>query len=107
MADDNVIDIIKKYLNELKKNGIEITKAILFGSYARHEQHENSDIDLLLISPIFEDGGDEFTGKIWMLTKVADYKIEPIAVGEKRYNEDDVTPLLEIARKEGIEIVLP
>ena len=107
MVDANVIELIKKYLNELKLNGIEISKAILFGSYARAEQHKNSDIDLLLISPLFDNGSNKYAGKIWQLTKVSNYKIEPIAVGEKRFKEDDVSPLLEIARMEGIEISFP
>ncbi|MBI5324606.1 MAG: nucleotidyltransferase domain-containing protein [Ignavibacteriae bacterium] len=107
MADSNVIEVIKIYLQELSNNGIKITKAILYGSYARSEQNENSDIDLLLISPIFDNGSNQYAGKIWQLTKVSDYKIEPIAVGEKRFLEDDATPLLEIARTEGIEIAIP
>ncbi len=97
IVNPNVLNIIKKYLKELKKNGIEITKAVLYGSNARGEQHKDSDIDLLLISPLFDNGSLNYAGKIWMLTKVADYKIEPIAVGEKRYEEDDVTPFLEVA----------
>ncbi|TAL69776.1 MAG: nucleotidyltransferase domain-containing protein [Bacteroidetes bacterium] len=102
-----ILKMVKEYLQELNKNGIKITRAILYGSYARSEQNENSDIDLLLISPLFDNGSNKYAGKIWQLTKVSDYKIEPIAVGEKRFLEDDATPLLEIARTEGIEIALP
>ena len=35
IVNPNVLNIIKKYLKELKKNGIEITKAVLYGSNAR------------------------------------------------------------------------
>ena len=43
------IDDIKSVLNEVLKN-TEVSKAILFGSYAKNNQTENSDIDLLIDS---------------------------------------------------------
>lgn len=104
MDDKKVINIIKKYLKALSDNGIKVDKAILFGSYAKGEARANSDIDLLLVSSMFNEENDDYTGIIWRLTEVSEYKIEPIAIGEKRYLEDDVSPLLEIARTEGVKI---
>lgn len=43
------IDDIKSVLNEVLKN-TEVSKAILFGSYAKNNQTENSDSDLLIDS---------------------------------------------------------
>ena len=106
MVDQSVIEIVKKYLAELLKAGININKAILYGSHARGNASPDSDIDLLLISPIFDDDRNMYSNLIWRLTKVSDYKIEPIAVGEKRFAEDDVSIILEVARTEGIEIVI-
>ena len=43
------IDDIKSVLNEVLKN-TEVSKAIFFSSYAKNNQTENSDIDLLIDS---------------------------------------------------------
>jgi predicted nucleotidyltransferase len=106
LVDQSVIETVKNYLTELSKAGVYIKKAILYGSHVRGEANEDSDIDLLLISPIFDKDRNIYSNIIWRLTKVSDYKIEPIAVGEKRFAEDDVSVILEVARQEGIEIVI-
>ncbi len=61
---DRVRKIIEKYILALEKNDIPIKQAILFGSYARGKYSEFSDIDIALVSTIFE--GNRFTdrGKI-------------------------------------------
>ena len=41
---------------------------------------------------------------IWLSKNRTDNKIEPVAVGEKRFIEDTISPLIEIVRQEGIEI---
>ena len=104
MPNKDILELINKYLFALKENDIILSKAILFGSHARNEANINSDIDLLIISSLFQDESLEHIGKIWRLTKVVDYKIEPIAISEKRFYEDTTSPLIELARTEGIEI---
>jgi predicted nucleotidyltransferase len=49
------IDTVKKFADALKGQGIKLREVILFGSYARGEQHEWSDIDVALFA-------DEFVG---------------------------------------------
>lgn len=104
MVNRKIIEIIKEYLLELSSKGLDIKKAILYGSRARGNALEDSDIDLLLISPQFDVDIDKYIPTIWISAFRADNRIEPIAVGEKRYAEDDISPLLEISRKEGIVI---
>lgn len=41
---------VKELVGELKKNGIEVEKVILFGSYARGDFSEGSDVDLIVVS---------------------------------------------------------
>ncbi len=50
-----VITQIKKLAEEIKQSGIHLNKIILFGSYARNEQHSWSDIDVAIVA-------DEFIG---------------------------------------------
>jgi len=104
MVDSKVIDIVKKYLSILSKEGILISKAFLYGSQAHGTATEESDIDLMLVSPLFDEDTDKYAPVLWLSTRKASYKIEPIAVGQKRFQTDDSSPLIEIVRQEGIEI---
>jgi len=45
--------IIKEYKEVLQKLGINVTQAVLYGSYALGNQREDSDIDLIIISNDF------------------------------------------------------
>jgi predicted nucleotidyltransferase len=49
MVEDAIIKSVKKYLNELLRLGIPVQYGILFGSYARGNNQQWSDIDLLVI----------------------------------------------------------
>jgi predicted nucleotidyltransferase len=104
LVDRKVIDVIRKYLEVLADEGIHISKAYLYGSHAKGTATEQSDIDLMLVSPLFDDNTDKYAPVLWLSTRKASYKIEPIAVGEKRFLTDDISPLIEIVRQEGIEI---
>ena len=49
-----ITDIIARYCAQLKAMGIRVDRAILFGSHARGEAKDGSDIDLLIVSSNFE-----------------------------------------------------
>ncbi|MGB9887140.1 MAG: nucleotidyltransferase domain-containing protein [Moorellales bacterium] len=46
--------LIKSYLQTLSSLGVEVSKAYLFGSHAKGNAREDSDIDLIVVSPSFE-----------------------------------------------------
>jgi len=97
--------LISKYVSELKKNGIEISKVILFGSYADGNPTKNSDIDLAIISPQFDDGNKEkYSSILWLCTEVVDYIIEPIGIGEKFFHGEEFSPLLDLLKAKGLEV---
>ena len=87
----------------MTEHGLKISKAILFGSFARGDFNDESDIDLLLVSPDFDTDKDRHYGLLWKLTKISDYKIEPVPVGEEIFNRDSGFPIVEIAKHEGYE----
>ncbi len=45
--------IIERYVRELEGLGIEVSQVILYGSYARGNPEEYSDIDIAVVSPAF------------------------------------------------------
>ena len=49
------INIAKSFVRDCKSNGLTFYKVFLFGSVAKGNMHEWSDIDLLLISDQFND----------------------------------------------------
>lgn len=105
MVDAQIVEAVKRYLAVLPQYGVHPSRAILYGSFARGENHEWSDIDLIVVAPEFDDLHDRETlFQLWHATGDADNRIEPIACGERQWIEDDGTPILEIARQEGIEI---
>lgn len=55
MAKSTIIEAVNYLEDCLKRQGLNITKIILFGSYAREEAAEESDIDIAIVSKDFED----------------------------------------------------
>jgi predicted nucleotidyltransferase len=105
MVDDAILKIIRKYLAALPAVGIHPSRAILFGSFARGDAGEWSDIDLVVVAPEFDDEYDcTVAQKLWGATGSADDRIEPVPCGETEWETDGRRPLLTIARREGIEI---
>ncbi len=97
---------LSEYIKILNESGLNIEKAFLFGSAARNEEREESDIDVMLVSSRFDDQSDDLAfGLIWKLTRRVDSRIEPYAVGLSRFDNDEVSPLLQIVKKEGIPII--
>lgn len=108
MVDQSVIDSVRRYLSALREAGIHVQKGVIFGSFARGEAHKDSDIDLMVIAPEFDESHDyELRSRLWQCTVRADTRIEPIACGVREWIEDDEIPIFEIARKEGITIEVP
>lgn len=97
-----IIEKVNRYVLLLRANGIDIDKAILYGSFAREEENSNSDIDVLLVSKMFDSNNDKAAGIAWKITRQVDSRIEPYLMGLDKFNNDDISPLLQIIKQEGI-----
>ncbi|MDO9399749.1 MAG: nucleotidyltransferase domain-containing protein [bacterium] len=97
---------INKYIKILKADKLPIKKIILFGSYAKGEQHEWSDIDLCIISPKFKDAFEALQ-YLWLKRKIFDiqYVIEPIGFSPKDF-KDKYSSLVYEIKTTGIEILV-
>lgn len=104
MVNDDVVKIVKEYLNELSDKGVYISRCFLYGSHARNTATEDSDIDLMLVSPLFDQNVERFWPALWLSDIRTENRIEPLAVGENRFQTDDMSPIIEVVRQEGIEI---
>lgn len=102
MVSKTIVKSVQKYLNYVNQQGIPVSYGVLFGSHVKNKAHQWSDIDLLIVSPRFdEDKTAEDYEKLWMFAARTNNRIEPIPVGEKQFKEDKSSLILEIARREG------
>lgn len=78
ITEDSIIEVIRKYIEELERNNIRISEAIIFGSHAKGTNKEWSDIDIALVSVDFT--GDRFDDRqrIIPLRRKIDSRIEPM-----------------------------
>ena len=76
MDKSTVLEIIAKFKKALLKNGTKVDKLILYGSFTNGIPHEGSDIDLVVISPDFEN--KSLWERIKMVSKAIRIVFEPI-----------------------------
>ncbi len=62
LVPDEIVEILKKFLNMVTTSGLHIERAIIFGSYAKGKAGKWSDIDVALVSK-------DFTGVRFMTEK--------------------------------------
>lgn len=105
MSQREALEIVNRYVRLLNKSGLSIYKAFIYGSYATNQASNDSDIDVLLVSKAFDEPGIEAKTQVWALTREVDTRIEPYTVGLKKFLSDDISPLLHIVKREGIEIM--
>ena len=75
---DSAIEAVKKYIKELERNNIPVLEAFVFGSYAKGNPKEESDIDIALVSTAFTGDRFEDRRKIIPFRRKIDSRIEPI-----------------------------
>jgi len=55
VRNQSIINKVRRFSGDVRKQGVKLREVFLFGSYARGEQKEWSDIDIALVA-------DDFTG---------------------------------------------
>jgi len=105
MVDESVLSGVRDYLRALQADGLAITFGALFGSHAAGRPGQWSDIDLLVVSPQFDHlKGRALVDRLWHIAARTDSRIEPIPCGERQWQEDDSSAIVEIARREGVRV---
>lgn len=99
----NIKKIVNKYIALLKSNNIAIEKAYLFGSYAKGYNNEWSDIDIALVSNIFEGIRIKDKDKIRRITLSVSSSLEILPFNPKDFSL--ANPLAREIIENGIELV--
>jgi len=102
MKKNEALQIAKAYAVRVRKELDADAEIYLFGSAARDEIHEDSDIDIAVVSGIFNDNIVENRVKLMLLSNIVSYDIEPHPV--LREDWIDVTPFTREIKSEGILI---
>ncbi|MCX6270623.1 MAG: nucleotidyltransferase domain-containing protein [Bacteroidetes bacterium] len=101
VTQQTAVNTVKSFASELQRSGLQLKKVILFGSYAKNTQNEDSDIDVALVA-------DDFTGlgiidiRMFVKTLKNYVLIQPRTFSSDYFNQGD--PFIEEIIKTGIEI---
>lgn len=107
MVDQCVLKSVRNYLKAVQTEGIAVRFGIIFGSHATGRSDRWSDIDVLVVSPRFDTPRNRRDiDLLWRLAAKSDSRIEPIPCGERQWEEDSSSAIVEIARREGETISL-
>ncbi len=106
MVDDNtrkkINQTILKYVECLKKE-YNIKGIYLYGSYAKGNNTEDSDIDIAVVSEDFTGDIIEDMFRLMKLRRKVDYRIEPHPFAFAEFNEDN--PSAKEVMQTGIKIM--
>lgn len=101
MGKRKIQKIIKIFAERAKKD-LKAEKVILFGSYARGQANEYSDIDLVVLSKIFEKiPQEERLDLLYPLTKGLFPDVHPFGFTSKEFNKVSAFSTLSEARRVG------
>ena len=100
--DKEIIDIVNKYIEIVSKN-YDVLAIILFGSYAKGTQREDSDIDIAVITDDIKTDKFDEEVNLMQLRNNIDYRIEPHIISISDY-ENDETPFVLEVKNTGIKV---
>lgn len=107
MLAEAVTQTVRRYLHSVEASGIPVCFGVVFGSQAEGRSGPWSDIDLLVVSPAFDELRDRRPiDLLWRLSARVDSRIEPVPCGASQWETDDVSALIEVARRHGERVEL-
>jgi predicted nucleotidyltransferase len=84
MVSETIADIVKRYLEVVVSERIPVSAGVIYGSHARQQEDAWSDIDLLVISPRFDEPRRwKDVTRLWHIAARVDSRIEPVPVGQR------------------------
>ncbi len=105
---ENIRNIIYRFSQELRRIlGDKLTKIIVYGSYARGDFRENSDIDIMILVDMsdieLKSYGEKLSYMTYDFNLDHDIDIKPIAKSEEIFNKWVVNyPFYSNIHKEGV-----
>jgi predicted nucleotidyltransferase len=104
MDKNDALNICKSYLLRLKKEEFDFADAWMFGSFAKGDQHDNSDIDLAIILSDQVKNNFDTEVQLMIIRTGEETIIEPHAFTKDEFNEN--LPLVNQIVRYGERIIL-
>lgn len=96
MVKEEIKNIIRKFIIELKKEGIKVIKVFLFGSHAKGIDREDSDIDVAVVCEDFGLDSIDQNMKLWKIAVRIDTRIAPISLSLSEFEKEYIPIVTEI-----------
>jgi predicted nucleotidyltransferase len=106
MVDREITKKVREFVKALRKNRINVTKVILYGSRTIGKAHKYSDIDVAVVSPDFGNDRYKEGARLFEIAYKIDPLIEPVPISAESYEHDTWIPLIYEIRTNGIELKL-
>lgn len=107
---NNIDKVVRDFVKEIRELlGDRIKKIILYGSYARGDYKQNSDVDIMILTDLepkeieyYRDKISDISFEIELKTEVI---ISPIIKNIDKYNSrKEIVPFYMNIQKEGVEL---
>jgi predicted nucleotidyltransferase len=105
MTPQAITSIIHQYLDTVRKSGITVQEAYLFGSAAKGSMHLGSDIDLCIISSSFGHDRQRERVRLMNLRNEASDIIEPHPYSPSDF-DNPFDPLSAEIKKTGVQVTI-
>jgi len=99
----DALSIAQTYVNQVKRAGVPVKEAYLFGSYAKGKVWEGSDIDICIVSSSF---GKNYFSEKQLLNRLAiqtDPRIEPVAYSPSDF-DNKYDALTDEVKRFGVKV---
>ena len=100
--DDKIMEIVQKYVKKVCES-YKVKTIILFGSYAKGTEHEDSDIDIAIITDDLKKDKFDEEINLMQLRWDIDLRIEPHIISVSDY-ENNETPFVVEVKNSGIKV---
>ena len=101
MDKTEALNIVQKYA-EVLRNKFDFQKIIIFGSYVKGNPHKDSDIDVAVVFPNYDNRLNRQV-ELMKLTRQIDTRIEPHPFWENEFNPSN--PFVNEIVSYGMEVV--
>ena len=99
---DKIRKIIDRYIRALEENDIPVNQAVLFVSYAKGNVSEWSDIDMAVVSDVFEGSWIKDRNKVRAITLAISSDLQVLPYRPEDFNSED--PFVREIMETGIRV---
>lgn len=100
---ENIVEKVRRLLDVLTVQGLQILAAYLYGSYAVGNPHQDSDIDIAIISPDFSDANIDDWVRLNVPASHIDARMEVVGFRPEQFRDEH--PLAWEIKTNGVKLL--